>query len=238
MLDRAAMDHCLADAFHPGCEMTWTMRTAMMYMAPFRIQHAAEHWKEPSYGAEMTQDVISLPNGPLAAQVPGGLTRWMAIPWQTDTASCRSGYIKSYDPYLPTFWAAHVPNQVLTSENYEIVMDTNRPLGERLAAFANRAAWIRPLGSKSYTDQINNMVEHFSALGVVEVRPGPADRNNFPAEMEVEQRPARRDTRATLAVSHDLTTSGHHHDHEELADTIDLTGIEKVRRFPRGLRSS
>src|SRR3989454_3497991 len=42
-----------------------------------------------------------------------------------------------------------------------------------LAAFANRAAWIRPLGSKSYTDQINNMIHHFGDMGVVEHRPAP-----------------------------------------------------------------
>ncbi|MGY4346034.1 hypothetical protein ACVWXM_002501 [Bradyrhizobium sp. GM7.3] len=40
ILTRAALEFCLADAFHPGCEMTWPMRTATMYMAPFRILHA------------------------------------------------------------------------------------------------------------------------------------------------------------------------------------------------------
>jgi hypothetical protein len=188
MLDQAAMEHCLADAFHPGCEMTWPMRNSMMYLAPFRLAHAATDWIEPQYGAALIQDTLSLPNGPLAAQVPGGVTRWMAVPWQTDTASCRSGYIKSYDPYLPTFWPARVPNQVLTNESYEIVMDKNRPLDERITAFANRAAWIRGLGKKSYTDQINNMIRDFGKLGVVEVREGPGDKE-FPATMEVEQLP-------------------------------------------------
>src|SRR5205823_14648163 len=37
MLDQAALEFCLADAFHPGCEMTWPARQATMYMAPFRI---------------------------------------------------------------------------------------------------------------------------------------------------------------------------------------------------------
>jgi hypothetical protein len=32
MLDQASMEFCLADAFHPGCEMTWPMRNSMMYM--------------------------------------------------------------------------------------------------------------------------------------------------------------------------------------------------------------
>jgi hypothetical protein len=224
MLTRAAMEFCLADAFHPGCEMTWPMRTWSMYMAPFRIQHAPEKWIEPDYGAGLIQDTLSLPNGPLAAQVPGGLTRWMAVPWQTDTASCRSGYQKSYDPYTPTFWPARVPNQVLTKKNYDIVMDAKLPLDERLAAFANRAAWIRPLGAKSYTDQINNMIAHFGDMGVVEQHPGPQDAR-FPNTVEVEN--LHSDTQKKLAA---MAVSPHE------ADQIDLEHIEKVRRFPYGLR--
>jgi hypothetical protein len=104
MLDRASLEFCLADAFHPGCEMTWPMRTAGLYRAPFRIAHAAPGWIEPEYGPTLGADIINLPNGPLlGGQLPGGITRWMAVPWQTDTASCRSGYLTSYDPYVPTF---------------------------------------------------------------------------------------------------------------------------------------
>ncbi len=235
MLDKAALDHCLADAFHPGCEMTWPMRHASMYMGPFRILHSPANWVEPQYGAGLIQDTISLPNGPLGAQVPGGITRWMALPWQTDTASCRSGYLKTYDPYLPTFWPARVPNQVLSHANYEIVMDEKRSLGERLAAFANRAAWIRPLGTKSYTDQINNMIEDFGKMGVVEERVGPKDSNNFPAVMQVEQLahkhagvPAATKV-STIAVPNQPAQSSEQED-------VDLTTIEKVRRFPYGLR--
>lgn len=234
MLDQASMEFCLADAFHPGCEMTWPMRNSMMYMAPYRILHAAPDWKEPEYGAALIQDTLSLPNGPLAAQVPGGITRWMALPWQTDTASCRSGYLKSYDPYLPTFWPARVPNQVLTREDYEIVMDEKRPIAERMAAFANRAAWIRPLGTKSYTDQINNMVEHYGEMGVVEVREGPKNSTEFPPVMEVEQLDPRREKRLLKAKAEKASLTGLAAD--ESLDEVDLTDIAKVHRFPFGLR--
>ena len=185
MLTRAALEFCLADAFHPGCEMTWPMRAATLYMAPFRVAHAAEGWIAPALGEVLTSDSVTIPNGPLYGQVPGGLSRWMAVPWQTDTASCRSGYDTSYDPYVPTFWPARVPNQVLTKENYAVVMDPACPPSERRAAFANRAAWIDPLGTTSYTDQINNMIAHFDHLGVVEAREGPKDAA-FPAHFEVE----------------------------------------------------
>jgi L-Lysine epsilon oxidase N-terminal/L-lysine epsilon oxidase C-terminal domain len=236
MLDRAALDHCLADAFHPGCEMTWPMRTPSMYMAAFRLSHAPKDWKEPSYGAGLIQDTLSLPNGPLAGQVPGGVTRWMALPWQTDTASCRSGYLKTYDPYLPTFWPARVPNQVLTRENYEIVMDENRPLGQRLAAFANRAAWIRGLGAKSYTDQINNMIKDFGKLGVVEVREGPSDSLHFPPVIEVEQLVPHHVHHFLAAEAAGPVVSDRIIEQPEQVDEMDLTNIEKVHRFPYGLR--
>jgi hypothetical protein len=236
MLDKAALDYCLADAFHPGCEMTWPMRSSMMYMAPYRIQHAPSDWIEPEYGAGLIQDTLSLPEGPLAAQVPGGITRWMALPWQTDTASCRSGYLKTYDPYLPTFWPARVPNQVLTSRNYEIVMDEQRPLGERLAAFANRAAWIRPLGTTSYTDQINNMIKHYGEMGVVEVRQGPQDNEYFPPVMEVEQLEPRHVQRLLSIEAAETPVRGLSREPQESAEDVDLTNIEKVHRFPYGLR--
>jgi hypothetical protein len=223
MLDRSSLEFCLADAFHPGCEMTWPMRTTGLYMAPFRIAHAPPDWIEPQYGPVLGTDLINLPNGPLlGGQLPGGITRWMAVPWQTDTASCRSGYQKSYDPYVPTFWPARVPNQVLTARDYDIVIDAGRPIADRLAAFARRASWLRPLGSRSYTDQINNMIAHFYHMGVVESRAGPTS-GPFPAVMEVEDLHEAARTLVAAADPH-------------AAEQLDLSGIDKVRRFPHGLR--
>jgi hypothetical protein len=259
-LDRASLEMCLADAFHPGCEMTWPVRTASMYLAPFRWKHAAG--AEPSYGASLTADILSLPNGPLAGQYPGSITRWMAVPWQTDTASCRSGYLKAFDPYLPTFWPARVPNQVLTRESYDIVMDAGRPLEERLQAFASRAAWTRPIDRASYTDTINTFLEHIDWVGVVEPRPGPppeADgRRLFPASLEVEDHAhaeeedagdaaaserggarAEPHRKARLAARQAVTgaapTSPRSRDATEALER-ELGAIEKARRFPHGLR--
>ncbi|RKH66254.1 LodA/GoxA family CTQ-dependent oxidase [Corallococcus llansteffanensis] len=242
MLTRAALEFCLADAFHPGCEMTWPMRQATMYLQPFRLAHQLPGWKEPNLGEVITLDSITLANGPLTGQPPGGLTRWMAVPWQADSASCRSGYDTTYDPYVPSFWPARVPNEVLTEENYRIVMDTKKPLAERRAAFANRAAWINPLGSTSYTDQINNMIQHFDHLGVVEARKGPTDTDAFPAVIEVEDQhkpiqdvipPEARVRRRGTATG---SSVGVHHREAPSAAKVDVRGIEKVRRFPGGLR--
>lgn len=185
MLDRAALEFCLADAFHPGCEMTWPVRHATMYLEPYRWRHRAKDNPEPDYGTTLTPAEANSYNGPLYAQSPGSITRWMAIPWQTDTASCRSGYQPDYDPYLPTFWPARVPNQVLSVENYRKVMNLKLPREERLAAFNDRSDWDRTLGV-GYQNQLVNMVRHFDRQGIVEVRPGIENDPDFPPVMQVE----------------------------------------------------
>ena len=243
MLTRAALDFCLADAFHPGCEMTWPVRAASMYMAPFRFKHAPAGWKEPPQSEILTTDAVTIPMGPLSGQLPGGITRWMAVPWQTDTSSCRSGYTPNYDLYAPSFWPARVPNQVLTESNYAIVMDKSRPMSERQKAFASREAWIEPLGADGYTHQINNMVQHFDFLAVVEERDGPGDAA-FPAKIEVADwsKPitpeeeefavmatAARGGRPTGSGVGAVRAAG------RSAADVDLSGIDLVNRFPNGL---
>lgn len=188
VLDKASMWYCLGGPFHPGCEMTWPMRHAGMYSAPFRIRPRAADDPEPDYGPTLSYETLVSDNGPLYANAPGDLTRWMAVPWQTDTSSCRSGYDAEYDPYLPTFWPARVPNHVLTDADYQIVMDTGRDRAERIAAFNRRAVWYRGLKGE-YLQQIDEMVSEFGKLGVVERRPGPENDADFPPVMYVESPP-------------------------------------------------
>jgi hypothetical protein len=111
----------------------------------------------------------------------------MAVPWQCDTASCRAGYDAAYDPYLPTFWPARVPNHVLTEENYKKIIDPSTPMAEREAAFFTRANWYRWLAG-GQVQQMNQMVSDFDKLAVVEHREGPHD-GSFPAVMFVESLP-------------------------------------------------
>ena len=171
MLDAAALHFCLADAFHPGCEMTWPVRHSSMYSTPFRFRHRPANDPEANYGPELNaQNVVQL-NGPLYAQAPGDITRWMALPWQGDTAFCRSGYEPQYDPYLPTFWSARVPNQVLTEADYKTVIDTSLPHEQRIAALNHREGWLRSLKG-SVAQQMVQMIAQFGKMGIVEARPG------------------------------------------------------------------
>jgi hypothetical protein len=245
MLTRAALEFCLADAFHPGCEMTWPVRAATMYMAPFRFAHVPDGWIDPLNSQVLTSDSVTIAMGPLYGQMPGSITRWMAVPWQTDTSSCRSGYTPDYDPYAPSFWPARVPNEVLTEANYNIVMDTSRPLSERPKAFASREAWIEPLGADGYTHQINNMIQHFDFLSVVETRAGPSD-GLFPAEIEVadwsrlitpeeEQFTVQAAGGSSAPGTPAHGASGVNLVRTRSAREVDLSRIELVNRFPNGL---
>jgi hypothetical protein len=191
MLDKAALYFCLADAFHPGCELTWPMRHASMYRAPFRIKARPEGEAEPDFGDELTIEVCKQAGGPLEGQVPGGLTRWMAIPWHGDTVFCRSGYEPDFDPFIPTFWPARVPNHVLTAEDYAVATDATRPRPERLAAFRRRQSWVRAM-TGSGPDQMLQMIRDFPKMGVVEARPGVEGDPELPATMLVESIPAGR----------------------------------------------
>lgn len=185
MLDQAALHFCLSDAFHPGCELTWPMRHTTMYRAPFRIRERAVGEPEPQYGSTLNQAIALQPGGPLYAQGPGDLSRWMALPWQGDTAFCRSGYDPDYDPYLPSFWPARVPNQVLTDADYATVMNTALPREERIAAFNNRPQWLRHL-SGSAPQQMMQMIAGFGSMGIVEARPGIEGDPVFPPVIFVE----------------------------------------------------
>lgn len=187
VLDRSAMHFCLADAFHPGAELTWPMRNASMFRAPYRIRKCEEGSTDPSYGSTLNNADVMAVNGPLYGQSAGDLTRWMALPWQGDTAFCRSGYDFEYDPYVPTFWPARVPNQVLTEIDYDTLCDTNQSMEIRIAAFQSRPLWLRQLPMQSSApDQMMYMISNFSQMGILEAKLRPEDMDWLPETIYVE----------------------------------------------------
>ncbi|TMO79051.1 LodA/GoxA family CTQ-dependent oxidase [Pseudoalteromonas aurantia] len=203
MLTKAAMDFCLADAFHPGCEMTWPMRHIGMYSEAFRLRHADDTspTHDINFGPVLTPHTALSFDGPINnGQIAGGITRWMAIPWQTDTASCRDGYNTALDPYLPTFWPARVPNNMLNKENYDKVIDESLPINERQAAFNEREFWLDdlPIGpTTDYKAQINDMINNFDKLAVVLPKTEKGV-TGFPTTMQVGLTPTSKEPKTAL----------------------------------------
>ncbi len=185
-LDEANLESCLGGPFHPGIELTWTLRVASMWKSPFRLNLLAEK-AEPTmdYGVTLTPAEALGKGGVVQSTAPGTLTWWMGVPWQTDEASCLSGYeIGTYLP-LPSFWAARVPNQVLSERSYTRVMDTDLPVTQRLKHLFHRLDWLRFFGP-SYQTRINDNVARWDRLGIVTPRAAPADLEGLPDRLWVE----------------------------------------------------
>jgi len=170
-LDRAALHFCMGGPFHPGCEMTWPMRHSSMYRSPYRLRQNPGGLTQSDYGEFLTQNTVNASDGPLSVSGPGDITKWMAVPWQTDTASCRAGYPGTEfpsDPFIPTFWPSRVPNNVLTDAEYDIITNPGTSPEARMAAFNNRPFWLRSLHMNApYIEQITKMVTHFGDLGLI-----------------------------------------------------------------------
>ena len=186
ILDRTSLDSALGGPFRPGVELTWPMRQITMYSDPFRVRVRDNNNPDPDYGAVLTPTEALTLGGPLYYNSPGDLTRWMSVPWQLDLAACRYAYFGE-DPYLPTFWAARAPNQVLTENNYLMVMDKSLPMEERLKAFFQRENWYRFLHGGTFT-QMNEMITEYVNQAFIEKRQGPQKEPNFPKEMYVEEK--------------------------------------------------
>ena len=143
-LTEAALEETLGGPFHPGCEFTWPMRHALMYEddMPFRIKRRSK--AKEDFGIAISHEIALSPGGPLDGSSPGDITKWMAVPWQSDTSSCLSAYRTYAGEYLPTFWPARVPNDVLTAHDYK-VLNSKQGVDEKVDAFNpdSRKKWLR-----------------------------------------------------------------------------------------------
>jgi len=177
MLTKTNLDDCLGGPFHPGIELTWPMRVPQMWSAPFRLNIMAENaTPDDDWGPLLSTKIALQPGGCVSVSGPGTLTRWLGVPWQTDEASCLSGYDPSTYLPLPSFWAARVPNQVLSMQSFDRLTKQDVPIGQRLKHFDYRQDWLRDFGT-NYVNKINAMVAKWHYLGIVvphDATPGKA----------------------------------------------------------------
>lgn len=201
-LNQAPMEECLGGPFHPGIELTWPMRQKQMWKRPYRLNVVEEgEATDLDFGPLLSPAIVlgevllpassnSSTNGkegkkvkpsPLAKSGPGSLTRWLGVPWQTDEASCLSGYDLTLYLPLPSFWAARVPNQVFSEDGYQRSVQAGKlNIAQRLKHFDYRQDWLRDLGS-GYTTRINNMISEWHELGIIAKIESPVenDENGF-----------------------------------------------------------
>lgn len=100
-LDRATMANCLGGRFAPGIELTYIVRDPWIYehdwraigCGPFRIRARPLDYRQAEASQPfLTGGYVPLHDAPHALTParfePGDITKFMAIPWQTDYNSC------------------------------------------------------------------------------------------------------------------------------------------------------
>lgn len=100
-LDRGVLSNALGGAFSPGGEVNWIIRNPSIYWEPYRIKadrSVANFLKTAGQANTATgvdqdytfnvEDPLSQTNDFDVGLQPGDLTKYMAVPWQTDFNEC------------------------------------------------------------------------------------------------------------------------------------------------------
>jgi hypothetical protein len=100
-LDRSVLSNVLGGAFCPGGEATWIMRNPSIYWEPYRfkadrslsdfLQTAAQQNTGTGIEADYTFNVenpLSQDSDFVTGLQPGDITKYSALPWQTDFNEC------------------------------------------------------------------------------------------------------------------------------------------------------
>lgn len=189
-LNRASLHECLGGPFHPGIELTWTMRIPHIWKGAYRLKVLpTDNPAKQDFGPELSPQVCCGPGGPFDGVAAGALTRFLGVPWQTDGASCNSDADYSPSTFLsmPTFWGARVPDQVMSFENYSNAAAIGKKGSEdQFAKYVMaRSDWLRDIRGFDYYARIAHMVEEWWELGMVlAVKNASPD---FPEDLRVEQ---------------------------------------------------
>jgi hypothetical protein len=87
-LDRGALAAGLGGSFCPGAEASWIMRNPAIYVAPYRFRHAQATPGALSQPAGVPGDPPATTASLEAGLEPGDLTKYSAVPWQSDFNEC------------------------------------------------------------------------------------------------------------------------------------------------------
>lgn len=127
-LDRGVLANALGGSFCPGAEVSWIVRNPAVYREPYRIHEST------GYGAGNLRQTGDLANG----LEPGDLTKYSALPWQSDFNECSTQPIdvtfrdwnsinpgSTGDPVASNlqttfWWPAHRPMQVTTGSGQSV----------------------------------------------------------------------------------------------------------------------
>jgi hypothetical protein len=176
-LDRGVLGTMLGGAFCPGGEIAWIVRNPAVYASAYRV-NLAHASVAPGQGVLSRATAGNLSQtGDLAAGLePGDLTKYSAVPWQSDFNECSTQDVDiTYDQWnaidpastgdpvvpvtQPTFWwPSHRPMEVFTESGGQV-------------------PWAAGIPQTSVGDLL--MVTAWKDLGFVLNKPNPDGSANF-----------------------------------------------------------
>ena len=172
--------------FCPGGEVTWIIRNPAIYSQPFRINQSkaftpgtatpCADWPgaltmipSPAPGAVNSQGefTATVDGGISGGLEPGDITKYNALPWQTDFNECATQQIDiTYDEFNQTYPAS---NGDPFPQNIQMIWwwPTHRPLcvNAKIGDSWPQVAWTRGIPQTLTGDQM--MVQAWSALGFI-----------------------------------------------------------------------
>ena len=188
-LDRGVLSNGLGGSFCPGGEVTWIVRNPAIYAEPFRINQSGAFNIVDFPRTIKNASVINTPGaltmiptpttGPVNSQgdftatvaggisgglEPGDLTKYNAVPWQTDFNECSTQPIDiTYDEFNITYPASTGDP---FAQKTELIWwwPTHRPLWVQTKGGA-QVEWTRGIPQTLTGDQM--MVQAWSGLGFI-----------------------------------------------------------------------
>ncbi|MFC7632741.1 LodA/GoxA family CTQ-dependent oxidase [Paraburkholderia humisilvae] len=160
-LTRAVLDNCVGAPLCPGIEMTWIARVLEVYTEPFRILNRF-----------VETGPLRLGHDPASGMEPGDLTRYMALPWQSDFNECSSYPIGDR---LIWWWPAHRPAFVYLEPQRELIITAVAPNTALLPPGPQPGGQVPWIGTDfdqlakdyiGFADDVD-MVRYWSELGFV-----------------------------------------------------------------------
>lgn len=179
-LDISCLANCLGGRYVPGIEFSYIVRCADIYMldwkssgaGPFRIKHKALDYSQADRDTPfLTSGWIPLHNMTDGLE-PGDLSKFMAIPWQTDYNSCSihqtlintNGVNESKGAASTLYWSwpSQRPDAVYVAEE---VINNVLP-AQRWSIRGPGTYAVNPASAATFQDPLQS-VEQWDRIGIV-----------------------------------------------------------------------
>ncbi|WCT13783.1 LodA/GoxA family CTQ-dependent oxidase [Mucilaginibacter jinjuensis] len=178
-LDMASLSNCLGGRYVPGIEMSYVIRSTDIYQqdwqtsgaGPFRLKAIPLNYAKANQAPFLTAGWFPLQED-LNGLEPGDMTKFMAIPWQTDYNSCSihqpsintNGVNKTNGNGTTLYWSwpAQRPDAVFVAE--QVISNV---LPKQQWAIRGKGTYSLDPKSASTFQKANQSVKDWDKLGVI-----------------------------------------------------------------------